>query len=495
MTKITLNRFHRLALWCKDCDNYWQQPNYLVVLHGNVDAGVLKRLLKANLYLYHELFELDVDETFGKDYVFAKEVNLAFEEVKRILEKYPREIIVLDIDVLDSMNDNLSGIIEFIVGMKDVFDGMAVRVLENSPRNFLNKLKVIRKNMLKSLEADDLKSVIDNMMDLNIAGLDSLVQCVGMVFNCTYALLVDMCDPEEKVPGVLYCKDANITIERLSSISGQSFLYKYKRRWLIFYRELLRDCKPLFLGSSSNLKLYEELQQCGNYETIENVLFDLLITKNPEMSKQVSYITRHQAYPKTTSEIYGFWDGRSKEQKQKIYSCLDSCLPMDKKSTLLPFILAHKEPPTQRLFFEIKHMVDLFSTINPELSINIALIRKIFPNVFAQTLFPDRERYEEMALKSPGCSTTIEDPLDNIRDKNTLRKCENAKCQKKNNGQRVVWNLNTFELGNYNMNSIFKEFIKNPTIFKEIFEFAQKNYNIAINPNNPKGKKVVVVRK
>lgn len=479
---INMNRFHRLSLWCRDCQSYWQSPNYLVVLHGTFETNIINRLLKINLYLYSKLFDLDVVECFGSDYEFDTELRSVFSAVKQKLSSKSKEIKVLDVDIIANIEENMSSIVDFVLQMKYSFDTMAHRILENSPISFLKKLKVLRKNILKSLDSNNIKCAIDNLMDLNIVGLDVLVQCVGIIFNCFYILSIDICEPDVKTPGVMYCKDAAVVVERIANISAQSFLYKYKRRWLVFYREVLNDCRSLF---GNNTKLYDELMVSGNYEVIERALYDILVENNTELFKHLTILKHSEKYPKNSNDIYEWWSGRSKEQLQKIYNQLDDCLGMDKKTGLLPFILTYGSHPKDRMFHEILNVLHMFDRINPELSNAITFILRIYPEVYDQVYFPDRDRYMIMNNADGENSKKCQmDTLDNITDKNTLRKCENLKCQAVNKGRKVVWNLNTFEVGKHSMNTIFKELIKNPQIFEEIFNYAKKNLNIAVNSNN-----------
>lgn len=486
---INLNRFHRLSLWCKDCNYYWQVPNYLVVLHGTYDLKMVKRLLKINLYLYNRLLSIDVDEYFGSDYIFQDELKIVFEQIKTNLKSHSKEVKVLDVDIINTLEDNMSSIVDFVLQMKSSFDTMAIKVLENSPRNFVSKLQILKKNIIKSLDTDNIKCALDNLMDLNITGLDILVQCVGIIFNCFYILNIDIHDPDTKTPGVIYCKDPAIVIERLANISAQNFLYKYKRRWLIFYREVLTECKSMF----TDMRLFNELRQCGNFETLERHLYDIVIAKNQEVMKKLSILKHCDRYPKDTHDIYEWWSGRSKEQLQQIFNSIDDCLGMDKKSTLLPFILSYKSNAKDRMFYEILNMLHIFDHINPELSTAINFILRIYPEVFEQVYFPDRERYMTLDTDDDK-SGDMKDPLDNVRNKNTLRKCENLKCQERYNGRNVIWNLNTFEIGKHSMNTIFKELIKNPKIFEEIFAYAQKNLNIAFNANSITKKTKIVYK-
>lgn len=481
--EITLNRFHRLSLWCDDCQTYWQIPNYLVVLHGTYDKDMIHGLLKINLYLYHKLFGLDINETFGPEYVFERELYVVFEKVKNEIRKVSdggdknglgqlREIKILDIDIIAYMEQNMTSIIEFIMRTKGAFDTMASRIIENSSKSFINKLAMMKKNIVKSMQSDNIKCAIDNMMDLNIAGLDVLVQCVGIILNCCYVLLVQTTEPTVRRPGVMYCKDLSVIVERLANISAQNFLYRYKRRWLVYYREILSDCRSLF---GTDLKTYDTLRTCGNYEKIESVLYNMLIIQNEKLKNQLTVLKHIDRYPKTPKDIYNWWSGRTKEELQTIYNTMDDCLGMDKKSTLLPFILTHKMLPKDRIFHDIFNMLKMFDRINPELSMAISFIVRIYPDVFEQVYFPDRENYAAATMSRHN------DVLDNINNKETLRKCENIKCQERNNGKGVTWNLNTFEAGKYSMNTIFKELIKNPQIFEEIFTYAQKNFNIVVN--------------
>lgn len=490
---MTLNRFHRLALWCRNCNNYWQTPNYLVVLHGSYVHDTITRLLKINLYLYGQLFDMqqcDFDEAFRCKYNFEEEVHVVFQQIREILRTQTREINILDIDLIASLDQNMPALTAFVLQMKSSFDLMAQKIIENSPRNFLSKLDKVKKNVLRSLETKNLKCAIDNLMDLNIAGLDVLVQCVGLIFNCFYVLSINIQEPEKHQPGMMYCTDTRVIVERLANISAQNFLYKYKRRWLVYYREVLSECKNLF---GTDLKTYEELRMCGNYETIERVLYDLFITKNTELSKHLTIIKHIQRYPKTANDIYGWWSGRSKEQLQMYYNLLDDCLGMDKKSTLLPFILTHGMPVKDRLYCEIWKMLKMFDHINPELSSSLSFIMRIYPDVFEQVYFPDRDHY--MAMNGGDVPENAElDVLDNIRNKNILRKCENTKCQERYQGRNVIWNLNTFEVGKHSMNTIFKELIKHPTIFEEIRNYAQKNLDIAVNANAITRKTKIVYR-
>lgn len=474
-SEITLNRFHRLSLWCSDCNSYWQLPNYLVVLHGIYDKDFINGLLKINFFLYNKLFDLDVDEIFGTDYIFEREITDVFEKVKQKLSSQSQEIKILDVDIIARMEENMSSIVEFILRTKSAFDTMAQRIIDNSSSSFLNKLNIIKKNIVKSLKSDNIKCAIDNLMDLNIAGLDILVQCVGIILNCCYIVCISITEPVTKTPGIIYCKDLSVIVERLANISAQNYLYRHKRRWLVYYREILSDCKSLF---GSNIKAYEDLSTCGNYEKIEGVLYDMLILKNPDLMRQLSILRHIDRYPKEANDIYEWWSGRSKEQLQKIHNLVDDCLGMDKKSTLIPFILTHKMPHKDRLYHDIFHMLKMFDRINPELSTAINFIIRIYPEVFEQVYFPDRERYI-------AANTTVppNDVLDNISNKKTLRRCENKACQSINNGQRVIWNLNSFEVGKHSMNTVFKELIKNPRIFEEIFTYAQKNFNITVNSN------------
>lgn len=476
---LSLNRFHRLSLWCSDCDNYWQLPNYLVVLHGKCDEKLITRLLRANLYLYSRLLGIDVLEYFGDEYSFEGEIKAVFEVIRSNLKNKPNQIAVLDIDIISSLETNMDAIVGFILQMSDTFNSVADKILANSPKNFLGKLTILRKNILRSLASDNIKCALDNLMDLNICGIDTLIQCVGTIFNCFYILNIEICPPVCKTPGVMYCEDPAVVIERLANISTQSFLFKYKRRWLVFYRDLLTQCKSLF---GNNLRRYEELSQCGNFESIEEELYERLVIKNPDLLRQLNILKHNDRYPKTTREIYDWWTGRTKEQTQKIYNTMDDCLDMESKSALLPFILSHSLHAKDRQYFEILNMLRLFDRINPELSNVISFILKIYPEVYEQIYFPDRSRY----IGAPAYPQ-IEyktDALDNVRDKNTLRKCENRRCQDAHGGKNVVWNLNTFDVARHSMNTVFKEFIKKPEIFEEIFKYAQKNMNIAMNANS-----------
>ncbi|WBR61488.1 hypothetical protein [Drosophila suzukii associated hytrosavirus 1] len=478
---INLNRFHRLSLWCRDCDSYWQLPNYLVVLHGTYDRERIKRLLKINLYLYNRLLNLDIEQCFGSYYDFDTELRSVLYEIRQKLHDNSNDVKILDVDVLAVLEENMPAVVDFILQMRSSFDSMALRLRENMPKNFIGKLNVLKKNILKSLDSDNVKCVLDNLMDLNIAGLDLLVQCVGIIFNCFYVLSVDIVEPKNKTPGVIYCQDPAIIIERLANISAQNFFYKYKRRWLMFYREVLVDCNSVF----DDIEKYKVLRQCGNVETIENALYEVLIAKNTELMKQLTILKHVDRYPKTTKDIYEWWSGRSKEQLQRIYNQLDDSLGMDKKSALLPFILTHNQPAKDRLYHELLNVLHMFYHIKPELSNALTFILKIYPEVFEQIYFPDRERYISMNTQEIEETETSskKDVLDNIRDKNTLRKCENARCQARNKGKNVVWNLNTFEVGKHSMNTIIKELCKNPRIFEEIYAYANKNLHIALNSN------------
>lgn len=475
---LSLNRFHRLSLWCGDCQNYWQLPNYLVILHGSYDEFLMRKLLKANLYLYGKLINIDIEDYFGKDYIFENEIGGTFELVKKKLNATHKTIDILDVDIISSLEMNMDSIIGFIIQMNENFSSVAEKILRNSPKNFINKLQILKKNLLKSLESGNIKNAIDIIMDLNICGLDTLVQCVGIIFNCFYMLTIELSSPENKINGAIYCEDIAVVIERLANISTQSFLYKYKRRWLVFYRNILTECKSLF---ANNLKLYYELEQCGNYERIENELFDRLINKNPELSRLLSIIKHSDRYPKETKKIYEWWSGRSKEQIQKIYNTMDDCLDIEMKSSLLPFMLSHNLNPKERQYYEILNVLHLFDHINPGLSNVVNVVLKIYPEVYEQIYFPDRNRYMNAASSNRQLEYKSTDVLDNIKDKNTLRKCENKKCQERNGGANVIWNLNTFDLARHSMNTVFKEFIKNPEIFEEIFKYTKKNMNIAIN--------------
>ena len=479
---ISLNRFHRLSLWCGDCQNYWQLPNYLVILHGNCDENLMLRLLKANLYLYSKLLSIDVEEYFGQDYVFENEITSVFDVIRNNLAGSQKQINVLDVDIISSIESNMDSIIGFTLQMSETFSAVAEKILRNSPKNFKNKLEILKKNIFKSIESGNIKMAIDIIMDLNICGLDTLVQCVGIIFNCFYILNIEICPPENKTPGAIYCDDVAVVIERLANISTQSFLFKYKRRWLVFYRDILTECKILF---ANNLKLYNELEQCGNFETIENELFDRLVTRNPELCRLVTILKHNERYPKEAKEIYEWWSGRSKDQIQKIYNAMDDCLDIERKSSLLPFILSKNLQAKDRQYYEILNLLHLFDHINPELSNVISFILKIYPEVYEQIYFPDRNRYIKSNNNNQNAvaENKTSDILDNIKDKNTLRKCDNKKCQERNHGRNVIWNLNTFDLARHSMNTVFKEFIKNPEIFAEIFKYAQKNMNIAMNAN------------
>lgn len=479
MITISLNRFHRLSMWCGDCNTYWQSPNYMVVLYGTCDEDILRRLLRINMYMYRSLFQMSADdECFGADYNFEQELNMVFLQVQQSLRKQSRNIKVLDIDIVSYIEENLDSITRFVVQMQGSFETMALRLIENSPRSFLTKLESLRRNIVKSLLGNNLKCAIDNLMELNTSGLDILVQCVGMIFNCFYILSVNICEPEIQTPGIMYCNDAAVILERLANISVQSYLYKYKRRWLVYYRELLQECKSLF---GNDLKLFNELQACGNFETIEACLYDMLIVRNEELVKLLAILRHNDRYPKCANKIYDWWSGRSKEQLQKIYNAVDDCVGMDKKSNMLPFILTHKLHAKDRLYYDILNVLRLFDHINPDLSQAIGFIMRIYPEVFEQVYFPDRDRYIALIQNR---DAVFGDTLDNIRNKTSLQKCENVKCQQRNKGENVIWNLNSFELGKYSMNTIIKELLKNPKIFEEILKFAQKNFDIAINANS-----------
>ena len=488
---IKMNRFHRLALWCQDCDSYWQLPNYLVVFHGRYDDELLRRLIKINLYLYSGMLRLDKAKCFGENYDFETELRNVFDEVKMNLRSQSKDVKILDVDIVSCLEENMSSLVDFVVQMKSSFDLMSVKVLEYSPKNFLSKLDVLRKNITRSLAEDgNLKCALDNLMDLNISGLDTLVQCVGIIFNCFYILCIELTEPDEQTPGVVYCRDPTVVIERLANISAQNYLYKYKRRWLLYYRELLSETRCLFDAAT-----YAELSQSGNFSVIENALYEALIVRNTTLYKELTILRHMDRYPKTVEEVYGWWSGRTKEQMKHLYSLLDDTVSMDKRSTLLPFILTRNMPAKDRMFHDIYSVLKMFDRINPELSTAIGFILRIYPEVYEQVYFPDREKYMSATACSSSSSSeeTPTDVLDNIRDKNTLRRCENNRCQQKNGGKNVVWNLNTFEVGKHSMNTVFKELIKNPRIFEEIFAYANKNLNVSLDTNSflKKTKKIV----
>lgn len=473
---VKLNRFHRLAMWCRDCDTYWQLPNHLVMLHGRYERQLIVRMLRINLYLYSRLLDLDMEQCFGLCYDFDTELRSVLYEIQQKLHEHPPPSIkILDVDVVASLQENMPAIADFISQIRSTFDVVAVRLRENSPRSFLGKLGVLRKNITQALETQNVKSAIDNLMDLNIAGFDILVQCVGIIFNFLYVLNVEISEPEKRTPGVIYCEDMTVIMERIANIAAQNYLYKYKRRWLLYYRELLSDCSSLFESGAR----YEELHECGNYRTIEVALYDAIVLRNAELVRELGILKHIDRYPKSSREIYEWWSGRSKDQMQKIYNTLDDCMGMDKKSTVMPFILTYKDAAKDRIYYELLNMLHMFAHINPELSNAINFILRIYPDVFEQVYFPDRERYLSSASVAEDVSCS--DALDNIRDKNKLRKCENKRCQLKNGGRNVVWNLNTFEVGKHSMNTVIKELCKNPRIFDEIYNYANKNLNIALN--------------
>lgn len=475
---LDLNRIHRLSLWCQDCNNYWQVPNHLVVLHGTVDCNLFKRLLKINFYLYRGLFGIE-ENYFGESYDFDNEIAIVFNEIKEKIEKQCKEIKVLDVDIVSYITEKMPDFIHLIQSMKSAFDTMAFKVLEYSSKSFITKLGILKKNIMKSLETDNVKCALDSLMDLNISGFDFLVQTICTIFNSFYILNIEICEPETKKPGVVYCTDHGVIIERLLNLSTQNFLYKHKRRWLIFYREILDDCKTLF---GSDIKKYNELRQCGNFEIIENTLFDLLILKNTELFKQLTVIRYDEQYPKQAKDIYEWWTGRSKEQIQKILNSLDDCLTMEKKTSLLPFILYRKDNVKDRIYYDVLNLMRIFRQINPEFINLTNFLLRIYPEVYEQVYFPDRERY--ISLNKMSTIGKKEDQLDSIRNKNVLRKCENVKCQERNNGKNVIWNLNAFELEKHSMNTIFVEFTKNPEIFENLSAFIRKNFNVNVNSKN-----------
>lgn len=503
VTTISLNRFHRLSLWCRDCDSYWQLPNYLVYLHGSYNSERMKKLININLYLYNRLFDLDVEKYFGENYVFKDELHSVFDEIKTHLSMRTKKIQILDMDILAILQDNMSSLIEFVLEMKASFDETAETIIRNSPKNFRLKLDTLKRHIIKSLETDNIKIAIDNLMDLNIAGLDPLVQCVGIIFNCFYILSIDIQAPLTRTEGAIYCDNPDVIIERLSNISAQNFLYKYKRRWLVYYRKLLTECKSIF---GTNIKQFDELSSSGNFETIEAVLYDILISKNNDLLKTLTILKHSDRYPKGVKDIYQWWSGRSNEQLQKIYNLLDNCISIENKTTLLPFILTHKMSAKDRMYYEIYRMLKQCEHVNVGLSQALSFIVRIYPEVFEQVYFPDRERYMSIntdtrgnrdSTKNPSCnSDTLKldeaeekiDVLDNIRNKNVLRKCENSKCYAVNKGRNVIWNLNSFEIGKQSMNSVFKELVKNPSIFEEIFAFANKKRDVLNNTLSVKRK-------
>lgn len=468
---VNLNRFHRLSLWCRDCDHYWQIPNYLVVIHGKIENESVKRMLKLNLYMYHVLFDLDIERVFGPDFNFETEMMYYFEELRERFKTSSKDITIDGVDIIRVLQENMDGLMNFIIQMKGSFDTMALRVLTHSPKHFINKLMILKKNILSALETDNLKCAIDNLMDLNIAGFDVIVQATGTLFNCFYILSIDVCKPETSMPGVLYCENPGAPIERLGNISVQSFFYKYKRRWLIFYREVLLECKSLF---GDNIKYYEELRSCGNLETVENAIFDLLVARNVNLCKELSIIKYIERYPKDVKRIHEWWSGRSKENMQTIYKLMDNCLSMEKKTALMPFLLCRNMNQKDRIYYESYNALQLFSRMDKALANSIGFILRIYPVVFEQVYFPERKRYESM-------NPPTDDILDNISDKETLRKCENRKCQERNGGRNVIWNLNMFDNNTHSFNSIIKELIKNPEILKELFVYIQKNFKVDIN--------------
>lgn len=482
---ISLNRFQRLSLWCQDCNHYWQIANHLVNLHGTVDRDLLQRLLKINLFLYKNLLDINVEEFFGKNYIFEIELNSVFNDVRDKLKNQSKEIKILDVDIMSNIETKMPQIIDLVIQLKSSFDLMSNKILENSSRKFITKLGILKKNILKSFENDNIKCALDNLMDLNIAGFDLLVQCAGIIFNCFYILNIEICEPIQKTPGVTYCEDHAIIIERLANISAQNFLYKHNRRWLAYYRDILTDCKSLF---KNNEKRYNELRSCGNFQTIENEIFNLLVFENPEVYEELTIFKYIDRFPKTAKEIYEWWSGRSKEQLQKIYKSVHY-IDMDKASTMFPFILSRNLHVKDRIYYDILNILKMFSHINPSLENSIGFILRIYPEVFEQIYFPDRERYIKLS-----CNPTIgkkEDIFDNINNKNSLRKCEDLKCQERNKGKNVVWNLNTFEIEKHSMNTIFKELLKNPQILEDISAYVNKNFDLSINPNLLKKTKYV----
>ena len=509
---LSLNRFQRLSLWCRDCDSYWQLPNYMVVLHGSYDTELLKSVIKMNLYLQRIILGLP-DSYFGEDFDFGNELVVILEMVRNTLKQKDTPIVIMDVDLIECIDQNIDHIANFITQMSISLEAMTRKIIDYSPKNFLAKLSIMRKNILKSLETNNFKCVLDNIMDLNIAGLDLLLQCIGVLFNFIYIALIDITAPETPIKGMIYCADPRVIIERLANVAAQNFFYRYKRRWLIFYREILLESSDLFLVDQ---KKYQSLLQCGNYETLESVLFNVYILRNPDLMKQLTILKHRERYPKNVGAIYDWWLGRPKEKLQEIYQLLDSTETIGKKSAMLPFILTSGMSVKDRIYHDLNYAMRMFNRSNPEVSTLFNAILKIYPHVFEQVYFPDREHYvtlngggdtsdmQQSSTKMPNVSddkkteaaAVIEainlaaNKFDNISDKNVLRKCENNKCQEQHGGKNVIWNLNTFEVGEYSMNHILYKVIENRRVVEDFLNEMKRNKSFKSAMENVLSKKI-----
>lgn len=470
---LNLNRIQRISLWCKDCNNYWQIPNHLVVLSGIVRKDLINRLARINLYLYRDLLQIDVDKIFGSNYKFEFEVVAVFQIIKEELVKCSPDIEILKVDIINNLVRHMSSLSAIILELRSTFFMVSNRIQQHSSKKFLTKLGILKKNICRALETENYKTVIDNLMDLNTAGFDVIIQFVGILLNCFYILLIKIEKPENVVPGVVYCVDVGVVIERLANLSMQNFLYKYKRRWLIYYRDILVVLKSKF----TDVEKFNKLYSSGNVEDIEEALYEMLITNNSNLKNALKIMKYDNLYHKDSKQIYDWWVGQGTTQIQTIVNFLDDSLDKEKKSTILPFLLTYKDHPKDRLFEEIKYIIQSIKKINQDCANSMSSMIRIYPRVYEQVWFPDREHY--IHLNNLSTTTTTTDIHDSIKNKNMLRKCENQTCQRKHNGSNVIWNLNTFEIGKESLNNIIKEFLKNPLIISDIFNFVQKNVNLS----------------
>ena len=466
---LTLNHVVKFAKWCRTCDKYEQVSNTNVVWHGVAKVELIERFYRINLFVLKDLINLPINEVFGKDYDIEDEFRKTGDLLRQVFNEMDERIVVQEHDIGKLVATNIDSIIDFLLQLTQSFPSIAERVRKHSSVKSLKLFDRITKSIVTSVEKNDINAVINILMDLNISGYAINMQFAGIFFNMVYVLLTKNCPPERPLEGITYHTNASHLVECITNTSMQSFFYKYKRRWLVYYKELLLTLKNDM--DVEDAKSAQTLMQTTDLERIEELVYKTLVTqRQQQLVRDLPFIERRKTYPKTAEEVYNYWYGRKREQTLNVLNSLGPIIDTEQGPSLFPFLLSLDDTPKNRQFQELMYLFRMCAKSgrkgknDEQVQSFFALVIDMLPTIYPEIYFPNKKMMEKMDM--------------NIVSRQPMFNC--ATCS--NDKQDVIVNINDFTTSPASFNTLVSKLLEKPDTIKAVCnyfmeELAEKYQN------------------
>ena len=440
--QVNLVGLFKIVKFNKEQKLYTQHVNNVHSLCGSIGKKCLLHILEMNMFHLSSLLGLEKCLKLTKSDITARVKQL--DEYINGLMRNEGEFIIMGVDMKAFFRQYEDVVMETIENMD--FEVFIDKVKNYASPHIVKEIERVGQELIERYETCDYNACLGIMMAVNSWCLNSFMFLMTNIFNLLYLCFLDLtetpaCDVFNILPYMLegeqqdfdeleYIGQKRLVIERYVPTILQQVLLDRRRdiillRDILAHSNLLKTLNLTIKEDDDCKRIEKEILQCVSREKCVRELFTHLNIRKKTIVPQVR-------------NLYEKWMAAAPHQRQAIYNRFG--LLNDEERALFPDIIGCHAPSHERTVEYIRFVINyLIHEDDKQLKMFVKKLFVEFDPLFEHIVFPD---YENVVAAQGDDNEII--------------------------------NLNYFENGTYNLNSIIKRFSE---MDKETVQYAINRFN------------------